>query len=561
LLTAAGCVSEQGRKKLDLGVSPMAGPLADSAGYRDTIGAYTYYEGLRPMRVRGYGLVVGLGLNGSRDCPRNIYDQLVQSLYKRYAFSTPTVGVESVTPERMIDDLDTAVVMVQGDIPPGASKGTRFDVAVMALPGTQTKSLEGGRLFGMDLEMFRTVSETSSIPGQRLAWAEGPVFQNPFSGGDAATQGSALDGVVIGGGVALQDRRVRLVLIEPSYQRARQVQDRINAHFPGPQKTAEALSPSYVQIRIPEEFRDDAAHFLALVRALYLSADPQFQSIRAKALADEFGRPQAPFALISLALEGLGRAALPELDRLYASPKDHVGFFAAAAGLRLDDNLAADAMAAHAGDPKCEFRFHAIRALGEARTIAGTAMSLRGLLHDEDPRVQAAAYEALLARGDTSIDSRPVGEDNFSLDFVPTERSSFIYVKRTGARRIALFGRNPRLTPPLLYRAPDGSVTITAQNGDTALTLLRVAVPSGAVSPPITAPLDVASLIRLLGSTAGVDADGNATGLGLGYGSIARALYHLCEDGAASAKLILEQPNAAELFGPARDQERPESEL
>lgn len=561
IVAAAGCITERDKRKLDLGVSPMAGPLADSAAYRDTIGAYTYYDGLRPMRVRGYGLVVGLGKNGSRDCPRDIYDALVQTLYKRYRFSSSTVGVAGITPEQMIDDLDTAVVAVQGDIPPGAVKGSRFDVAVVALPGTQTKSLAGGRLFGLDLEMFRATSETTSIPGQRLAWAEGPVFQNPFSGGEAATEGSPLEGVVIGGGTVLQDRRIRLVLLEPSYQRARQVQDRINAHFPGPQKTADAISPSFVQLRVPEEFHGDTAHFLSLVRALYLPNDPRFQATRAQALAEEVVAPSSPHALIALAWEGLGRAALPELDKLYAHPKDHVSFHAAAAGIRLDDPLAADAMAVHAADPQCAFRFQAIRALGWARSIAGAGNALQRLLDDADPRAQTEAYEALAERGDVAIRSIDVGEDNFVLDLVPAERSNLIYVKRADRRRIALFGKDIQCTPPVLYRSPDGSLTVTAQESDTQLTLIRVVVSAGAVSPPIEAPFDVPALIRLLGSEAGVDGDDKAVGLGLDYAAVVRALYHLCQDGSINAKLVFEQPNAAELFGPPRQEERPESDL
>jgi len=65
----------------------------------------------------------------------------------------------------------------------------------------------------------------------------------------------------------------------------------------------------------------------------------------------------------------------------------------------------------------------------------------------------------------------------------------------------------------------------------------------------------------LLGNDAGVAANGEAVGLGLDYGAVVRALYYLCQDHAVNAKFILEQPNAAELFGPARPAGRPESEL
>ncbi|MCH7995380.1 MAG: hypothetical protein IIB57_13175 [Planctomycetes bacterium] len=87
-------------------------PFANSAAVRDTIGAYTYYDGLAPQRVSAFGLVVGLGRNGSRDCPRNIYSELVQTLYKRQRTAVGVVGEEESTPEEMIDSLDTAVVVV-----------------------------------------------------------------------------------------------------------------------------------------------------------------------------------------------------------------------------------------------------------------------------------------------------------------------------------------------------------------------------------------------------------------------------------------------------------------
>jgi hypothetical protein len=81
------------------------------------------------------------------------------------------------------------------------------------------------------------------------------------------------------------------------------------------------------------------------------------------------------------------------------------------------------------------------------------------------------------------------------------------------------------------------------------------------MSPPIPAPRALPPLIRLMGNEAGVASGGAATGLGLDYGAVVRALYYLCQHNAVNAKFILEQPNAAELFGPAQLAGRPESEL
>lgn len=558
-----GCIwAHERRKPLDLGVGPGDNPLAHSAAYRDTIGALAYYQGLAPMRVRGYGLVVGLGTNGSRDCPQHVLDRLMQSLYKQHHFAEAVVGIDSITPERLIGDEDTAVVVVQGDIPAAAVRGSRFDVVVFAVPGTQTKSLRGGRLYTTALHVYRPVSETAAITGQVLARAGGPIFLNPFSGADSATTVNPRQGIVIGGGVAVQDRRLRLVLVTASYPRARQIQDRINAQFPGARRVANAVSPSLVELDVPEEFRDETSHFLALVRSLYVSRDPKFEATRARELAHELINPTAPHGRIALSLEGLGRAAIPELNELYTHSKDYVSFYAAAAGLRLGEHLAGDVMAKHAADPKSPFRFRAIRALGEARGMGGAAIALRRLLYDEDPRIRIAAYEGLIARDDREIRSRRIDEDNFILDNVPSGGGKdMIYVKRSGSRRIALFGDDLRCTPPIFYRSPDGGVTLTAEPGDERITALRVAITSGAVSDPMPLPLQLQEMIALLGSAAGVDRDGQVVGLGLGYGEVVRMLYRLCQDGSINAEFRLEEPNVAELFGPPRPTGRPESEL
>jgi len=565
LLVAAivsGCVwTEERRDKMDLGVDPLAGALANSAAFKDTIASKAQYQGIAPLRVRGIGLVVGLGNNGSTNCPRSIYDGLVQSLYKQHAFTSTVVGTKTIAPERLIADKDTAVVLVRGEVPPAATAGDRFDISVSAWPGTETTSLRGGRLYTTDLEIFRQVSPGQSISGQVVAKAAGPLFLNPFSGEDAPTKATELEGLVLGGGFVTEDRRVHLVLFQPSYQWARRIQDRINAFAPDAKRLAIAESPSYVRLAVPPEFRGDSGHYLALVQSLFLSRDPKFAALRAQELSREILNPTAPHARIALAFEALGRASLPVLDELYKHPKDYVGFHAAAAGLRLDDHVAGDVMIHYAEDPKSAFRFKAIRALAETKGMGQVTTTLRRLLDDEDPRVQAEAYEALIGRKDPSITSKTVGGDNFQLDVIPNDRASFIYCKRRNERRIALFGKELRIRPPVIYRSPDGSLMVTAGAGADELTVIRTVLASGSSSPPTGVPLSVPAMIELLGANADVDREGHATGMSVQYGAVVRLLYHLCQDGAIDANFVLEQPNVEELLGPTEREGRPESEL
>ena len=143
-----------------------------SAVFRDTIAQHVWVEGLRRMLVMGYGLVVRLGTGGSADCPRDVRSRLLHELHRRPEFHRAGSATNPITPEMMIDDPDTAVVVVEGEIPAGAVVGSDFDVSVAALPGTQTTSLRGGWLYACDLSVYRH----DAGPGPGTGSAQ-PVFR------------------------------------------------------------------------------------------------------------------------------------------------------------------------------------------------------------------------------------------------------------------------------------------------------------------------------------------------------------------------------------------------
>ncbi len=552
---------EEGGRRMDVGVEPTVVDASRSYSYRDTIGAEAFYEGLRSMRVTGYGLVVGLGRNGASDCPKDIFDRVVRDIEKQMRTGPSLLGASrSVTPEMLVRDPDTAVVLVYGDIPPAACAGDRFDVAVAALPGTDTKSLRGGRLYPCELEYSVAESPTAvQRSGRTLGMAEGPLFLNPFVDEDAATETTDLEAYVLGGGRATDDRRLQLALAEPSHSAARRIERTINAQFPGYRKVADAVSPAFVRLDVPERFRGDTEHFLGLVRAYFTPVTPGFIPQRCKELANEMVRPDAPHGAIALCFEGIGQPAMATLTELYTHPRDYVSFHAAAAGLRLEDHVAVDVMAAHAANPESEFRYQAIRALGGA-SLATAATPLRRLMTDEDPRVRVAAYEELSARHDVSIRSERVGGDQFRLETIQSPRRPIIYARRTEERRIGLIGNGLRCMPPLFYASPGGALTVSAMEAtDDELILVR-RTPSGATSPPIPCKLEVIELLRLAGNDPSEIKD-LVTGLAMDYTSLVHMLHTLCASGSINADFILEEENVAELFGPTQRKRRPDSEL
>ena len=529
-------------------------PLADSAAYRDTVAESAYFDGLRRLRVRGYGIVAGLGENGSTTCPTAIREQLVQEMLKSRKF-TENRG-EHISPEALIADRGTAVVAVEGEIAAASPAGTRFDLVVAALPGTQTLSLAGGWLYECNLAVFQPRGDAGWIPGQTIAGGAGPVFMDPVDRSGAATvEPSQTRGVVIGGGVTQEDRRLRLILTLHSYQRAITIAARINDRFGGTEKIADAVSPGVVRVTLPGVFHSDPMRFISVVQHLYLPLTrPGFLDQRMQALSAEFVKPDAPHVEISLAWEGIGRTILPEVRKFYAHSLPACSFYAAAAGLRLGDDLAVETLASHLEAPSSPYRFAAIRVLQTASDSRRAARPLRRALSDADPRIRVAAYEALVAREDPTLLALEVGDGGFTLDVVPSAGDNLIYAKRGGQRRIALFGDSILANPPMFYSSPTRTFVVNGAQDATRLRLIRTSPVDGRSSPPFESPPDLRRLVAVLG---GEPPD---RGLGIDYSSVVLMLSELCKTDSVNAEFLLEQPYLASASGERSEFGRPESE-
>jgi len=544
--------------------------LAEFQPLEGTVAAATYLEGVRLMLVQGYGLVVGLPGTGSRECPETLRRQLTQEIAKRQ-YAVRWEGSERiVSPAVLLDSNETAVVRVWGYMPAGAVEGERFDVFVEALPNTQTTSLEGGRLFTTDLRISDPVAAGASKP---LAQACGPVFINPFAQGGSADQRSAgiagregmprlkRRGYILGGGETLQPRHLRLVLYQPSYGMARTIRDRINSRFPPPGdqldwQTAVAGSAGVIELNIPQQYRDQRPHFLALVRNLFIRNDPSYLQIKARELSELILKPKVNAQAISMAWEGMGQTVLPAIQPLYASSSRQAAFYAARAGARLGDPLAAEVLGRFANEPEGPFRDQAIITLGYSRSVTGEKI-LRDLLASKNVRVRTLAYEALERHRSRLIERFRVGSDNFLLDAL-AGGLPMIYATRSVEPKIVLFGEPLKLTPPLFYVHADQSVTLRADAGQDHVVLVRRTA-KGRTSDPIRGPLLVKDLIILLGNDPQVDQQGNVAGLGLSYSHVVAILKYFCDSGALNARFVLQQPELT-FSGGAVEAGRPEKD-
>lgn len=539
-------------------------PAVQSIAMQGTIGSVAYLQGTRFMRVKGYGLVTGLKGNGSRSCPPSVREQVLRDIRRQRAVH-PDANYP-LSAEELIDSLDTSVVEVVGDIPAGVTEGRTFDVQVSAVAvSPNTRSLAGGYLLPCDLKIFKQVSPAQVLAGRTHARARGPVFINPFSrAGDSAAGTSLVEGKVIGGGVNTIDRRLSLVTIIESYSTVRQVMDSINAYgpFEWEAKTADATSPTNIQLQIPPAFVGREGRFVELVMHLPLSNAVAMREGRSQALVAELTRSVVPPEDSSLSLEGLGPSVVPLIQELYTHPRKQVSYYAARTGMRLGDHPAVEVMIEHAMDDRSPHRLAAIRELGDSPLSNRAAAALRKLLADPDARVRIRAYESLRRVAPQAVLTAIVGPraENFLLDLVPSDGRPLIYARRTRIRRIGLIGADHLvIRPPLFYADPRGQVVLSASDADEAITVLRKE--QGRVIGEFKVPYNVPRLTRFLGDDPEMGPDSQPVGLGLDYSVVLDVLYQLCESGSIPADMKWEETSVEELIGPLRPMGRPESEL
>lgn len=529
-----------------------------------TVGDITLLGDGGPSPVRGYGLVIGLGQQGSSDCPTALREYLVEYLNKEFLEPEPGRPKPIHSAGQMIDSLDTAVVQLDALVPPGARKGTRFDVQVSVVAGTNARSLEGGLLMLSELRSFDpTAGERGLTAGRVVAKANGPVFTNPFAEDDESGPADVRRGVVLGGAIATEARPVRLQLIEPSYPVARRIEQRINEVFGQTPRTAEAMNQGVVMVNTPAGHAQRPHRFVQLATHLYTRDEPGYLELRLSSIMERIG--EADLEHVALVWEGVGRPVLPRVQPLYGHAEESVRFHAARAGLRVNDSTALPVLQQIALSEGSSFQLSAIRELADCDLLQAVDR-LVPLLDGDNLEVRVAAYEALRRHGHPAVESKsiPAAIDpallGLTLDVVKSRGRPVIYVRRSLEPGIALFGGDLKVALPMFYAHSDDRVILSAADGQDEITVSYKLPSAKAPSEPVTVEPRVEALIaRLAAAPQPLDKE-DPVGPGLSCSQIVSVLHRLCLDGTIDAKLELERVSMTDLFGPPPPPERPEGD-
>ena len=512
-----------------------------------TIGQFGQYVGFAKRRVQGYGVVVGLGKKGSAEVPEKIRTYLIQYLLKQ-KLGLWREYTAHIHPARILRDLDTAVVLVVGEIPHGAPKGSRFDLQIKALDGTNTGSLAGGILMPAELRLALGGVAVPGGPTHVWSTGRGEVFTNPATDrSKTATQSRLLEGRVIGGGYVSKYRPVRLMLRDPSFRLARQIEERINQRFRDPRskhdKVASAKSDETIDIRVPTQYARDYRHFLDLLLHLSLSRSASANELRTKRILEGLAQPEARYEQLALSLEAIGADVLPMIQPHYTAEEPYVAYFAARTGLRMGDTSAGAVLlrAAKATDSPLQVR--AIKELGKYPDLLRATDVLRSLVDDGNWLVRLAAYESLVAHRDRVKVRRSNIGGRFKLDIVTSKGPATIYATQTGEPRTVVFGGNLPVSNPLFFSLPDDLITMSdskRSDGTTKLMMYRSIPRSPRPSDMLYIDFKTTDLIQTLGGLPDRDREGTVKALSLTYSQVLRVLHGLCNSDTGGIKARFE---------------------
>lgn len=502
---------------------------------RDTIGAQATLQGTDSVLVSGYGLVVGLNNTGGGDVPSPVRaimerEMLLMGVGKEIG---PFRGL---SPNDIMNDKRTAVVLVSAVVPPGAPRATRFDVRVDVLPGTSTSSLEGGRLY--TTRLFRGLVRPASPATEAVAEARGELFLNPFADPAKSGQDSALRtaGRVLNGGIVIQPLKITLALDASSHTRVRAIADAINGRFPrgrGDPPTAVGRNEEIVELSIPGTFRENPDEFLNLVRRVRVDRSfPEEAAVRyARALKEQ---PELASEL-AWCLEALGPAAIPALRELYDYPEVLPRQTAITAGAKLGDMLTRPHLEELALSGPPGTRTAALRLMGSLGTDPKIDSFLRDQLGSTELDMRIAAYEALEKRRDPIIERRRVG-DKFLMDLVPSPEP-MVYVTMQKAPRVVIFGDELAVRRPVFVSVWDDRLMLSADSERDPLRVYYRDYRSGeAIASDIKPRMD--ELVEYMAHE--TTPEEPAPGLDLNYSEVVGALATMLRKGASPAVFVPE---------------------
>ncbi|MCL4811325.1 MAG: flagellar basal body P-ring protein FlgI [Vicinamibacteraceae bacterium] len=260
-------ITRRGRLRLGGGALLLAwlaagGPAAaqhDTATVR--VKDVATLDGVQPMPLIGYGLVVGLNKTGDRR----------QTVFSTQTLANMLQNLGLVVPGQAIKVENVAAVLVTGELPAFARPGARLDVTVSSVG--DARSLQGGTLIATALR---------GIDGAVYALAQGPLTLGGFGGGRGgnSVQVNHLTAGRVPGGALVQlgqqtvlprGGTLTLSLRDADFATARRLADAINLELGD--GAARPIDAGTVGLVVPPRYEGAVPELMAQLEQLPIDVD------------------------------------------------------------------------------------------------------------------------------------------------------------------------------------------------------------------------------------------------------------------------------------------------
>jgi flagellar P-ring protein precursor FlgI len=243
--TALGCIAL---------LAAQAG--AQAARVRDI----TIADGSTPVRLLGYGIVVGLDGTGDRGVGGRQGGQTVQSvanLLRRFDIQIPSEALRT---------RNAAAVLVTAEVSPYLRPGGKFDITISSLG--DARSLRGGTLWMTPLVTDAGAQSVGTAQGS-IVMSDGNINSRDFN--TVETSGRIPSGGLLEGSVTTASfaSSSRLLLKEPDIGTATKIVDAINQAIGA--NTAKVEDPGSVALTIPTT--GDRAATIVKIQDLKITPD------------------------------------------------------------------------------------------------------------------------------------------------------------------------------------------------------------------------------------------------------------------------------------------------
>jgi len=496
-------------------------PEAEGMEFNDDLEATVYIgdvagpTDLNKLKVTGVALVTQLDGTGSEPAPSWQRDRLVEEI-KRHQ-------VEGITD--LLASKNNSLVVVSGDVPPGARKGDRFDIVVKTVGKSRTSSLEGGFLMQSRLKPYvETGSRIKS--GHNAGNARGRVVIDKFfESGDQPTL--LLGGIVPGGGVVTRDREcgIQIVGTERSIKKAALIARAINSRFSArvqgrPEGVANPLSDEHIELLIPEDYRHNIGRYFHVIMNMTFDETADRRVNRMERLERDLHNPEKS-KITSIRLEAIGDDAKSILKRGLRSSDLMVQFQSAQALAYMLDESGVQVLAkAAASEPA--FRWHALTALASLKNSASED-ALKSLFNNESAEARYGAFRALRESMPESIavDGDFVGRE-FMLHTVASSAKPMVHLSRTRIPEVVLFGGDQKFNKQLLFF----QAGLTVKWDSPSRIMIKRYLPDGQEQKIVCTTL-VSDVIRQM------------VKLGANYGDVVRLLKDARQTEAMDSRLVI----------------------